>query len=120
MQKDKNDAFISPDMRFCLVTDHFHIFNCRLNPIAPVVLSISKMYLNKIYLKKFLLLIGEVVENVYWPIRKQQSKNFKICNIASSTQPRVKIGFFFTFSRSCDLKGQNSNLLYCMQQPCKG
>ena len=35
------------------------IFNCRMNPIAPVE-------------------AGEIVENIYKPIRKQQIKNFKI------------------------------------------
>ena len=41
-----------------------------------------KASLKKIYLKKlkFLLLAGEIVENVNEPIRKQQIKNFKICN----------------------------------------
>ena len=33
-------------------------------------------------ISKFLILTGEIGENVYKPIRKQQIKNFEICNSA--------------------------------------
>ena len=50
------DACISPDVRFCFFTDHFHIFNCRVNPIAPVEASL-KGILTRFYMVYFTLLM---------------------------------------------------------------
>ena len=57
------------------------VFIRRVNPMALVEAS-RKKYL-PIHLKKlkFLLLTGEMVENVFKPMRKPQ---FKICNFACS------------------------------------
>ena len=106
----QNDACISPDVRFCFVTDHFHIFNCRVYPIAPV----SKRYLNKIYLIKFLLLTGEIVENVYLLIRKHRLKILKFVILQTRCFPlSISYSFWdkgkFTFSGSCDVKIQKIN-----------
>ena len=35
--------YISPDVRFCFVTDHFPIFNCSVNPIAQVEASLKSI-----------------------------------------------------------------------------
>ena len=53
------------------------LYCIRANPIAPV-----DEYLKDIF-EKFILLTGEIVDNVYMPIRKQQIKNFKICNFTA-------------------------------------
>ena len=55
------------------MTSQSAIFDCRVNPIAPVEASLKCISIKyNLETWKFLLLTGEIVENVYKPIRKQQ------------------------------------------------
>ena len=47
---------------------------------------------------KFVLFTGEILENVYKPIRKKQIKNFEVCNVACIYPARVKNSLRFALS----------------------
>ena len=104
---------------FCSISNRFWD-KCKLTfsrscdvKIENVSRSIYKKYINKIYLKKlkFLLLKGEIVENVYEPIRNQQIKIFKICYFACSNPQRVNNSIRFALSLTVSEISANLKIL---------
>ena len=87
----QKDACISPNVRFCILTDQFHIFNCRVNPKAPVEASLKGILIRYIFEKV------ETPTPYRWNSKKclltnpkTAIKNFKICNIPCRISNRVE------------------------------
>ena len=62
------------------------------------------------------LTVSEITANLYWPIRKQQIENFKICNFTCSNP--VRIGNSLHFALSLTVSEISANLIFLKFLKC--